>query len=61
MNRRRQLQPYIGPLLDIFGIDIGPPMVAHLVAVADSLDETDDLRARRLNITACDEPSFRRN
>lgn len=54
MSRRRQLQPIVGPLLDIYGCDLGAPIVAHLLTVADLLDDYDDLIGDRLTVDADD-------
>lgn len=52
MIRRRQLQAVVGPLLDIYGADLGADIVAALGSVADLLDEHDDLIGCQLDVTA---------
>lgn len=52
MNRRRQLAVIHQELLDIFGDEIGRPVVAMLDVVAAHEDERDDLIGRALHIEA---------
>ena len=50
MNRRHCLAPVYKDLLDIFGDDLGRPMVALLDVVAAHEDERDDIIGRALQI-----------
>jgi hypothetical protein len=54
MTRRRQLAAVHQDLLDIFGDEIGRPVVAMLDVVAAHEDERDDLIGRALHIEACE-------
>ena len=54
MNRRQSLAPVYQDLLDIFGDEIGRPVVALLDVVAASEDERDMLIEQAMRIDGCE-------
>ena len=54
MNRRQSLAPVYQVLLDIFGDEIGRPVVALLDVVAGAEDERDMLIEQAMRIDGCE-------
>jgi hypothetical protein len=50
VNRRQALAPLYQDILDIFGDEIGRPVVALLDVVAAQCDENDELVSRAISI-----------
>jgi hypothetical protein len=50
MNRRQSLAPVYQDILDIFGDEIGRPVVALLDVVAAQCDENDELISHAISI-----------